>query len=363
MTACSAGLTGQLALPFFFGLTMSTDAPKWTWTKVRALAWNRFRLEHLNIRPSLLGASHHLTVDGLSVEIRLPGFPPNTPSTMHQWDEEEDIFCHSWRHKKPVAYLVNAVDVVVDTGKNVGIPVERLGTVKHDWQSKETYEKNDKLSHASAAVAFKAFQLWLRTFRWKTLNPHFGQRRATTQRSGWGTYLYDASTKKRFFGATVKMVGGGLGGNPLDRTAWNKVQRALTKGAVPPVWFEFAFEGQHRVSQGDLHGGILCHAIAVETVIRLLMKTHLKSPPNEPVMDMLDFVQIRRILDHWQNLGYWSPKWQAATDLTLLKRLFTLRNSVMHKAVMQTNVAECFQIGKAVLKFIVQASPTAERLS
>jgi hypothetical protein len=338
-----------------------TDAPKWTWTKVHALAWNRFRVNDLNIAASLAGETHHLTVDGRPVTIQLPSFPPDAPGVMHQWDDDA-IYCHSRRYGKPLAFLISEVDVVVDTGKKLGVPLERLNTALFDWQSPATHEKHEKLSEQSAAIAVKAFNLWVRTLRWKVVKPYFGQRRFDSPRSGWSTYLYDAKTKQRFFGAALPIEARGFG-TPIDRAGWKRVQRALTAGGTPPLWFDFVFEGQDRIMQGDLHGGILCLAVGVETVIRKLMKAHLRNPPNEPVMEMLDFVVIRRILDQWEDLGYWSPAWQAATDLTHLKRLFTLRNDVIHKAVVPTDKAECTRVGKAALQFILQASSTAERLT
>ena len=329
------------------------------WTKVAVSSWNRFSVSELFIAPSLPGAVHRFSVDGRAVEIRLPKRPPLNLKT-DNWGNKH-IRCMAWRKGRPQAFLVEHADVYVDLQTQLSVPVEEIGRVHHDWHQPGMRERFDKIAESGATTALAAFELWLRTLRWKSLHGQVGQRHLET-RPAASTYLCDAGTSKRFYGSTIRVIASA--GNALvSRADWNRTQEALKNKRQPPVWFDFLFEGEHRVNASDLHGGVLCLAIACEVVVRTLMKKHLATPINQEYLSMVELGAIRRILDGWKDLGYWTPAWQQATDLPKLKRLFELRNRLAHKAAAPPNQAECTAISLAARRFIIHASRTAERLS
>jgi hypothetical protein len=73
-------------------------------------------------------------------------------------------------------------------------------------------------------------------------------------------------------------------------------------------------------------------------------------------------MSIGRVFDQWKDLGFWTSGWQRSTDLQRLKRLFQLRNAVVHRADTAVDAAECRAIATAVRNFVVHASSFAEAL-
>jgi len=216
------------------------------------------------------------------------------------------------------------------------------------------------MSASAAAIATEAHDRWLCTLRWKSLNGAIGQRRILGAASGWADYLMDSTTEKRFYsGGHFFTVGPE---RLITKRMWTAVANSLLAGEASPVWLDFLFEGEHRLMSDDLHGGIVCLAIACESIVRTLMTKHLKRPVNEAFASATNQVPIRRILDQWKNLGFWNPQWRQVTDIKKLQRLFELRNAVMHRGQDEFDKTECLDIAKWARSFILHASPYAEVL-
>jgi hypothetical protein len=294
------------------------------------------------------------------VEIRLPNLPPDKPRQVEVW-ENERIVCTAWQRGTPLYIQVCAVDVVVHAAQSVQIPPLALQSVNTTLFDQKARHRLDNIVAGAQQVATDAVDWWLRTLRWKTLNGSIGQREVAGADSGWGTYLMDAHTEARFY--TPACVINLPADNPVTKRQWNRAGRSLAKAEVAPVWFDFMFDGEHRIKSGDLHGGILCLAIASETVIRALMTRHLRLPTNQHFRSMTDFLNIRQILDKWHHLGYWDAQWQAAIDLPTLKSLFELRNAVAHRGTTRLDAAACRDIAKVVRTFVAKAAPAADKLS
>jgi hypothetical protein len=331
-----------------------------TWTKVDVLAWNRFSVSELFVAASLPGAVHRFPFNGRHVEIRLPKLPPKPSKWNDSWGNDR-IRCYHWQHYKAYAFIVEDVDVYVDMERRLSVPRERLGRVKHDWLDKARRTRLEHTADSGADVAVAAYDYWLRVLRWKSLNGSIGQRRLESKPQR-GAYLVTADTRERFYSAAIHLMAS-AGNFLVRRHHWNRAQQALTQNRQPPTWLDFLFEGQHRIHESDLHGGILCLGIATETVVRTLLKTHLTRPVNQKYLSMVEFVPIARILENWKDLGYWSASRQPHTDLPKLKRLFELRNQIAHKASFASDKTECSGIAQAVYRFIVHALPTTERLA
>jgi hypothetical protein len=345
---------------------MSTPSVSQRWQKVSARSWSRFEVRHLTIAPSLAGASLSFDLDA-AVEIRLPQRPKKTPDVRRgaHWGND-NISCYGSSSKtgRAVNFTVHTVDVIVDIKKRVSVPGAAFERIKTSLFTETEQQRLDKLTYAGHAVAIQAVERWLRVLRWKSLMGHLGHTEAVGRRSGWAPRLLDAQTRRHFYstGHTITLTGS-FNRSGVSPSQWRKTEQALRQKLEAPVWFDFLFEGQHRLGGGDLHAAVLCLAIAAESVIRVLLTNHLKRPANAEVIDLLNRANIGSVLDRWKDLGFWSAAWQAATDLPKIRRLFDLRNGIMHRGDRASvHQAECGQIAVAVRAFILHAARTADRL-
>jgi len=328
-------------------------------TTVLPAVWRRFKLSGFAIPPRLVGASHRFTVNGWPVEVVLPS-RPRRGERHYGMRGNYKISCSEYRSNRPLSWDIHQLDVLVTLRRRVSIPtvaLERVNTLQFPPRRRAQFEQMCVVPHE---VAGEAFDRWLSTLRWKTLRGEIGQREIVDPHSGWGTYLQDSVTRRPFY-ATHGIITVSRS-SAISSLAWHQTGAFLANGDEPPIWFDFLFEGQHRVASDDLHGGIACLAIACESVVRALMRRHLKVPINDEIAENVNRVSISRLLDKWKVLGYWTAPWQSATDLPRLKRLFELRNSVMHRGNMDFDKAECQAVAKAVQTFVIHGSPVAERL-
>jgi hypothetical protein len=333
-------------------------------TSVLPDLWRRFKIEGFEIVPALAGSSHQFTVNGWHVELRLPSAPTREerkqPGVHNQGKmfQSPKISCTSLRGGRPSAYDVHSVDVWVRLKRRIAIPTSALGKIDDSQFPDRRREQIRRMMKQPSVIADDALDRWLRILRWKTVNAAIGQRQLIGHESGWSAYLCDSASRKKFFsGGHVFVV---PGTRPVSKSTWNEVALALTNGTEAPVWFDMLFEGEHRVRVDDLHGGIICLAIACETIVRRLMTRHLARPLNEAIATHVNQMSISRVLDQWKDLGFWTPRWQRVVDLPNLKRLFQLRNSVMHRGNTRLDSSECHALATAARSFVVHASPYAE---
>lgn len=347
---------------------LASAASQPNYVKLSAMSWTRFNIVGLTIAPSLAGSSLSFGVDGVSAEIRLPDRPKKTPNVRRgaAWSDD-NISCHAWSSKtgRAVTFTVHTVDVLVDIQKRVSVPAAALGSRNARLFTKAQREQLDAVANRGNEIARVAVERWLRVLRWKSLHGQIGHPEIVSRRvSGWAPGLVDAASRRHFYGATqVIDIVGSFSRQGVSPSAWRATERALRQNVEAPVWFDFLFEGQHRISTGDLHAGILCLAVAVESIARVLLTKHLRRPVNDQIVVLLNRANISAVLEQWEDLGFWDARWQAATDLPRIKRLFKLRNGIMHRGDRAlVKAAECQGIASAVRAFILHAANTAERL-
>jgi hypothetical protein len=329
--------------------------------------WRRFNVDRFEIVPRLAGASHRFTLNGWRVEVLLPSVPSRAERKKGGFSGDGRMFktdkisCTSLRSGRPSEYEIHSVDVWVRLKRQIVIPIEALGRVNDSLFSASRREQLRRTMKRPSAIAEDALDRWLRILRWKTVNAAIGQWQHIGNKSGWSAYLYDSATRKRFYSGGHFFVVPGT--QPVSKRTWNEVEQALQAGTEAPLWFDMLFEGEHRILVDDLHTGIVCLAIACETIVRRLMTRHLTRPANETVAAHLSQMSIGRVFEQWKDLGFWSPRWQRATDLPRLRRLFQLRNAVMHRGDTRFDSAECRAIATAARRFVVHASPYAQSLA
>jgi hypothetical protein len=247
------------------------------------------------------------------------------------------LSCHTWRAKtrNTLQYDVRRVRVFVDLKRTLTVPEASIGRVDPYHHSKSARNALDKVVEDAERIAEEAFRLWVRTLRWKSHYASINQMLIEPMDVSYGAHLDHAETGQSFYSPGGFVVGPS---QPITRRMWNSVGRSLREGKTPPLWLDFLYEGEHRVASSDLHGGIVSLAIACE----LLMRRLVLRPTNRRFFPMLKRMQIGRLHDQWKNVGPTGKRLNAAMDHDKMKRLFDLRNGIMHRGdVRVLNETEC----------------------
>ena len=319
-----------------------------------------FQTKSLAIRAPLAGSIHRFKLHNrIPIEVHLPKAPPKKSIGDHNMNEHTDIYCYAWRAKTkvPVEFGIRRVRVMVDLKRTLTVPEACLNHVDPLRHSKSARHELDKVVEDAERIAEEAFRVWVRTLRWKTRYASINQMLIEPLDVSHGAYLTHADTLKAFYSPIGIITVGPR--EPIARRMWNSCGKSLRDGKTPPLWLDFLFEGEHRVRSADLHGGVVCLAIACELLIRRL----IMRPTNRRFLGMLKKREISVLLDHWQNIGPTGGKLNAAMNHGRLKRLFTLRNGIMHDG--QIGIlkdVECRELAKMARTFIMVGTKLGERI-
>jgi hypothetical protein len=265
------------------------------------------------------------------------------------------IWCSGWRTGtgRPLCFEVRSVDVFVDLKKSLQVPVESLGHAQWKFFSARERSRFAGLAARGETLATDALEWWLRVLRWKSLRPSIG-RPEISRGPARGVYLVDYLSKRRFYAGPISLLGSAS--EPLSKLIWRRTESALNQGREPPVWIDFLLEGEHRLAFDDRSGSVMHLAIAAESLLRhVVAQRHARTPPHDEFLAFLNQVSVSRIIDRWKHLGFSAKGWTNAIDLPAFKRLFELRNRLMHRGDSRLDAAECRGLASAVRTFVQRA--------
>lgn len=292
--------------------------------------WTRFQTYDLQIAPSLTGMAHEFDHHGCRVKIQLPGKPRQS-----DWNNESSrVRCFHYRQrngrKYPVSYRVNSVDMTIDTGKIRNIPQNSIGTLDDRLFDSRQIKSLDSFAGRYEAIVDSAFERWLNVLRWKTGIYTICPYQENIQKSYWGINLIDLSTNKRFYRpphrVTVTMLA------TVSRKDWHLVQRSLEVNLDVPIWQLYLAEAFQRKELEDVRGFILSLAIAIESIMKALIKRHIVASAPPKFKETVGKIGIGRILDGWVKINFRNNRWKSLTEeIKLVKNVFTERNSIMHR--------------------------------
>ena len=320
-------------------------------TKIHIGSSQNFYVNQLTIDPTLAGRSHHFKFEGWPIEVCLPEAPPS--GQIGNVIGDEKIWCSHWRSSDrfPLTFEVGALAVFVNLERTEKVPSGVIGRPSSSLLTPRQQKTFQRLADQSERIAVGAFDLWARTLRWKS-DGFQSVRPRITPGPITSAYLTDHGTKRRFFSGPITVTA--THGTPLTLATWRAIQKALRDSHAPPIWFDFLSEGQYRIHSGDLPGGIIDLAIATEALLRKVLSIrYTRAAGSDEFTAIMNQIPIGRILDRWNQLGFKSGRWKSSTDLKSLKRLFELRNKLMHRGLDEFSDAECSQLGKAVRDFVI----------
>jgi hypothetical protein len=297
---------------------------------VESISWNRFLTPYLAIVPELLGQRHTFTYEGHQVSVELPSTLPfrDTPRRearvtvlAYRRDPNGDIPTRLWVH---------SIDVSVSLDRQIIIPnqILRQPPNAYDILSKKQQQDLDSVTETLGSIAEKAFDLWLRTIRWKAANPLLGRPQLNGPESGWGTYLMEATTRTRFWVATD--VINVPHGRAISEQEWDDAQDVLKNGSQPPVYYDLWSDAYEHWRLDDLQRSTVEAAVACETYLRSQIARHLPTSVSASIRRYVEEASIRRIPRFFPEAVRDEDRQVLDSVTPTLHQLLDARNTILH---------------------------------
>jgi hypothetical protein len=303
-----------------------------TRAKMTIASWNRFISRNLSIHPDLIGAAHEFSHEQHKITIRLPSIKhlPTEPNrgelvTFNHYTEVDG-------KKTPIQYWVHVVDVLVEIPVKVSVPREMLDRPPNAFEivSKNQQKYLNQLASTHGAIAERAFDLWLRTLRWKCDNSAIGRPEISGFESGWSTYLIAEPEDKEIW--IAPMVFQAKGSKIVTPEVWEEVRSSLDSGLAPPVYADLVMDAIEHIKLGDLQRAVVDVAIACESFLRTLVAVSLPTGLQDSIITYIDDANIRPILDKFIP-DILDPLEKKELDKIKgkLHAIFDVRNKIVHK--------------------------------
>jgi len=323
-------------------------------SQVDLLSRNRFITRNLAVVPELVGKATEFKFENSQVRIELPTEDKLTES--REDDSPLHIIGYAKKDgsKKPTKIAVNSVVVLVRINERIRLPKEVL--TRHpnpiDLLSNEQQKQLDKLAKAYGDTAYRAFDLWIRTLRWKSGNGAIGRPEIHGAKSGRSTYLLNGQTGRRFWAypkpLTLRMY------ECITLPQWHEVEVALELGQQPPIYIDLMFDGIEQCKVGDLQSSVVDLAVACEAFMRIRVMQNLPSGLTDAVLKHIGEAPIRRVLDNlFKDTLSDEQNRRLKSILSTLRQLFKARNEILHSGQKENlTPADCKKYIEATKKLI-----------
>jgi hypothetical protein len=300
-------------------------------SKIDLLSWSRFITRDLVVSPELLGLACEFQFEKGRIRIEIPTADSLTDNEANDSALKISSYKEKNGRKIPVGIAVNSVDVLVYLNRRVNLPKEVL--TRHpnpiDLLSREQQKLLDELTTTHYDVASRAFDLWVKTLRWKSGKGIIGRPEVHGFESGWSTYLLDKTTKWRFWATPLRLTI--TLHEPIALSVWNEVVKSLQLGQKPPVYIDLMFDGIEQFKLGDLQRSVVDLAVACESYMRARVRQNLPSGLTDVVLKYIDEAPIRRVLDNLFEDTLSNAQTRILKSIrSTLHQLFNARNDILH---------------------------------
>lgn len=322
--------------------------------KIDLSSWSRFITRNLVVVPEILGLACEFQFEKGKARIEIPAADNLTDSETDSSVLRISSYKMKNERKIPVSIAVNSVDVLVYLNRRVSLPKEVL--TRHpnpiDLLSREQGKLLDELTTAHHDVASRAFDLWIKTLRWKSGKGAIGRPEVHGFESGWGTYLLEKKTKWRFWGTPLRLSI--ILHKPITLSEWHEVEKSLQLDQKPPVYIDLMFDGIEQFKLGDLQRSIVDLAVACESYMRARVIQNLPSGLTDVVLKYIDEAPIRRVLDNlFKETLSDNQNSRLKSIRSTLHRLFDARNDILHSGHKEDlTSADCKKYIEATKKLI-----------
>jgi hypothetical protein len=300
-------------------------------------SWNRFRTRNLGVAPELLGQAHVFTFDGHGIAISLPS-DESLPADAKQGEGfiGDRLSVNSWQRAQDGGLQirrvdVHNVDVVVDIPGRTAVPEEALNRpIRADQLFSEQQQKHlDKLASKYGNIARRAFDLWIRTMRWKADDSRIGVPEVRDAETGWGTRIREKTTQKDVWAETQIFV------VPAESIVtievWNEVSATLDSGHYPSIYCDLLYDAMAHLERGDLQRAVVDAAVAAETYMRTIVQQGFPDDLDASLQEYINEANIRPVFKKLFPAHLDTPQNKIPKALNSnLHKLFDDRNKIMH---------------------------------
>jgi hypothetical protein len=321
-------------------------------TKVQLTSWNRFHTRNLTVAPELLGQSHTFTFDGRAVDVLLPS-AEKLPEKDDAPDDEpigrfirERIAVSNWRRGqdgrwRAIDVHIENVDVVVDVPGRTAVPEEALTRPANAFElfPEQQQKRLDKLASDCGNLAGRAFDLWIRTLRWKADDWRIGLPEMSGVETGWGTYLREKNTGKDVWIESARLYA--YAPRAVTTEIWDEVAAALNAGQPPPIFYDLLYAAMAHLERGELQRVVVDAAVAAETYMRNIVRENLPTDLDDRLKEYINNAPIWRVRDQFFPQRLNAQQWKEYKDLLPdLRNLFDDRNTILHSGQRESLTAQ-----------------------
>jgi hypothetical protein len=225
-------------------------------------SWNRFHTNNLVVVPELLGKSHVFTFEQREITISIP----NVERLTNEHGRDRVLSVSSWRTKedeesREVDEILNVnvlkADVLVCIPGKIPIPEEARTRPPQapELFSEQQQQHLNNLTNEYSGIASRAFDLWIRTLRWKADDYQIGLPVLHGEESGWSTYIKEKNTLNPVWIGSVFLTV--RASTAVTTEAWNETSEALKSGQSVPIFWDLLYDAMAHLERDDLRRTIV----------------------------------------------------------------------------------------------------------
>jgi hypothetical protein len=232
---------------------------------------------------------------------------------------------------QPLEVNIHDVDVVVSIPGRTSVSEEARTKVVTQKSISEQQQKHlEKLVSEYGNVARRAFDLWIRTLRWKADDSRIGLPEVIGVETGWGTEIREKDTPNRIWAGGKSLII--YVGKTVTVEVWNEVSAALNAGESPPIYYDFLYDAMAHLERGDFQRTVVDAAVAAETYMRTIVQEGLPIDLDASLQEYINEANIRQVVEKFfpERLDMEQRKTFKKTLKSKLHQLFDDRNDIMH---------------------------------
>lgn len=307
-------------------------------SQINIFSKHRFTTRNFAVVTELLGLSHELPLKNGQIKIELPSadkLPKEMTGKPIVKSHDSIVAIKSHRKKNgrkiPISLWIKSVDVQVSLNETINLPQEVLTRPPNqlDLISEQQRPQLVQILESHKELANEAFDRWIRILRWKSNSSSIARPEIHGFDSGQGNYLFDGSTKQRFWindpTLTIYLA------SPITLSIWHDVEETFKLGQESPIYIDSMFDGIEQFKIGNLQQTVVYLAVACEAFMRTRLMQNLPKGLTPAVEKYIKEARITKILDHLLKDTLDDEQKKAFRKIkSSLRQLFEARNTILH---------------------------------
>jgi hypothetical protein len=235
--------------------------------EIKAKTWTRFVTTNFCVGAELMGSAHAFVFEKHNIKVRLPKL--EDANRDEKYDQIARVSSSRADTKEPLSFRIYNVDLEIEIPDLVSVPEEALTKPPKqiEYFSQDQKEVVDNIIKTQSLIAERAFDYWLGIIRWSSGSALIGQPEISSVKSGWATYIKDASTNNDVWMGPL-MFTSRIFKTWVEDKHWKIAADHLNLGDELPLHMRFLHDAEASVSSGHHKKSILELAMACEVYLR-----------------------------------------------------------------------------------------------